>query len=147
MANGVSAEADKRTTAAAVWKRIISPLPSTLVDGATGKLFRPALLTGDDSQTRRQHKHEDSQLATGLLPSQPCAARRKATEDDPPLARSVIRKKVTFQSDPNDRVAKLCQDESLVSYGRKSLSLLMRVGSQRGASRVYHRASKPTLAP
>ena len=71
---------------------------------------RHPVRTGDDWQTRRQHIIENLQLVMGLLPS---PLRRvpldvKVIEEvrlDPPMVtRSLLRKKLTYQSDANGRV-------------------------------------------
>ena len=71
---------------------------------------RHEVRTADDWQTRRQHIVENLQLVMGSAPS---PLRRvpldvKVTEEvrlDPPLvARSLVRKKLTYQSDANDHV-------------------------------------------
>lgn len=74
---------------------------------------RHEVRTADDWKTRRQHIVENMQLAMGPLPS---PLRRvpldvKVTDDPPIVARSLVRKKLTYQSDAND----LCPAPSRLS--------------------------------
>jgi predicted peptidase len=71
---------------------------------------RHAVRTVEDWQTRRQHIVENLQLAMGPLPSPlsrvslDVRVMEEVRLDPPRVARSVIRQKLTFQSDANDRV-------------------------------------------